>query len=129
MQDVLAYNMGIKIFSNGKEYMRTMLQKDMPIPCYFELAFFTQQDYQERIDVIILQGMNELAEDNEHIGDFEIILDENLAMRKAGKCCIMVTFHVDENHKLTVNAVERKTGKANKFKQNFKPYGMSEPRK
>ena len=129
MQDVLAYDMGIKIFSNGKEYMRPMLKKDMQIPCDFEHEFFTQQDYQERIEVIILQGMNELAEDNEHIGDFEIILDENLAMRKAGKCCIKVTFHVDENHKLTVNAVEKKTGKANKFEQNFKPDGMSEPRK
>ena len=106
-----------------------MLKKDMQIPCDFEHEFFTQQDYQEKIEIDILQGMYELAEDNEHIGDFVIILDENLAMRKAGKCCIKVTFHVDENHRLTVNAVEKKTGTSSKFEQCFKPQEGSEQRK
>ena len=62
--------MGIKIISNGKEYMRPMLKKDMQIPCSFEHEFFTQQDYQEIIEIDILQGMYELAEDNQHIDTF-----------------------------------------------------------
>ena len=62
--------MGIKIMSNGKEYMRPMLKKDMQIPCSFEHELFTQQDYQEIIEIDILQGMHELAENNEQIHTF-----------------------------------------------------------
>ena len=64
LHDVLSYNLGIMIESGGHKYMRPMLKKNATIPTEFEHEFFTQQDYQQRIDVTVLQGMHELAEDN-----------------------------------------------------------------
>ena len=129
INDVLAYNIGIVIESNGVHYMKPMLKKDQMVPSETKHEFYTQKDCQESVLVIIQQGMHELAEDNDHVGEFEIVFDDNMAMRGAGKTCIEVTFHVDENHILTVNAVDNKTKKGNRLTTDFKNQRMGDERR
>ena len=72
-----------------------------------------------------MQGMHELAEDNWHIGHLDIVLDEDLSMSKAGRIIIQVTVNVDENHKLTVTAVDKKSGTSARMQQDFTVQGYT----
>ena len=122
---MLAYNIGVKIESNGKHYMRPMLTKNMQIPCEETREFFTSTDYQEKLEIQILQGQNQYSEDNLQLGILKVYLTEDVAMRKAGKNCIIVTFNVDVNHRLTVKAVDKKSGKSKIMQQDFRGEGMN----
>lgn len=107
--DVTPLSLGVEIKGG---LMSRLIERNTPIPCRATKTFTTTQDFQERVAIRVYQGEREFVKDNIYLG--ELILD-GILPAPAGVPKIDVTFEVDENGVINVEAVDRGTNKRRKI--------------
>lgn len=103
--DVIPLSLGIETLGavNTK-----MIERNTTIPVSKKQVFSTAQDNQPSVEVHVLQGEREMAQDNKSLGRF--ILD-GIPPSSRGVPQIEVSFDVDANGILSVKAKDKATGK------------------
>ena len=121
--DKCSYNLGTSIIKIGDGKVINgafdcIIPIDSSIPCSKRKFYYTAVDNQEEVRVEVYEGNEELAEDNEKIGDF---LLKGVPKGKAGDESIEVQFDYDLNGILEVRATIVSTGDSiNKIIDNFR---------
>jgi len=107
--DVTPHNLGIAI---GKDMFYTLIPKNSTVPTSVDDIFVTSRDLQDRARILLLQGDSSLASENDVLGEFELA-----GLRKAprGEVKIKVTYEIDINGIVTVEAVDQDTGQKQKI--------------
>jgi len=107
--DVTPHNLGIAI---GKDMFYTLIAKNSTVPTSVDDIFVTSRDNQDRARILLLQGDSPIASENEVLGEFELT-----GLRKAprGEVKIRVTYEIDINGIVTVEAVDLDTGQKQKI--------------
>mmetsp|Transcript_608 Transcript_608/g.885 ORF Transcript_608/g.885 Transcript_608/m.885 type:complete len:420 (+) Transcript_608:2-1261(+) len=105
MLDALPYSIGLE---TGSGKFAVVLPRNSKIPCSQTRTFTTHSDYQRAITVDIFEGEAELARENRWMDCIDFSVDGGSRL-KAGEATILVTFSVDANGALLVNA-ESKSG-------------------
>ena len=88
--------------------MTKIIEKGSTIPTKKTETFSTAEDNQPAVTIHVLQGERELAKDNKSLGQFNL---EGIPPAPRGIPQIEVTFDIDANGILTVNAVDKASGK------------------
>jgi molecular chaperone DnaK len=104
--DVTPLSLGIETAGGLSE---PIIGRNTTIPCRKSKVFTTAQDNQDMVRVHILQGEREFADDNKSLGHLEM---HGLPPAPRGLPEIEVTFELDSNGILHVQARDRGTGKA-----------------
>src|SRR5450432_3863210 len=92
--------------------MTKMIQKNTTIPTKFAQTFSTADDNQPAVTIKVYQGERDMASGNKSLGEFNL---EGIAPAARGMPQIEVTFDIDANGILHVNAKDKATGKENKI--------------
>ncbi|HEU0087614.1 MAG TPA: molecular chaperone DnaK [Pseudonocardiaceae bacterium] len=87
--------------------MTRIIERNTTIPARRSEVFSTAEDNQSAVDVVVLQGERERAADNRVLGRFRL---ENIRPAPRGEPQIEVTFDIDANGILNVNARDSDTG-------------------
>ncbi len=101
--DVLPLSLGI---AEGPKFS-PILRRNQPIPASRTERFSTVRDFQNSVLIKVYQGDHPEVRDNRLIGTFRL---ENLPPARAGQIWVDVTFRVDENGLLVVEAADPRTG-------------------
>ena len=107
--DVTPLSLGIETLGG---VMTKMIQKNTTIPTKFAQTFSTAEDNQPAVTIKVYQGEREMAGGNKLLGEFNL---EGIAPSPRGMPQIEVTFDIDANGILHVNAKDKATGKENKI--------------
>src|SRR4249919_988123 len=107
--DVTPLSLGIETLGG---VMTKMIQKNTTIPTKFAQTFSTADDNQPAVTIKVYQGEREMAAGNKSLGEFNL---EGIAAAPRGMPQIEVTFDIDANGILHVNAKDKGTGKENKI--------------
>lgn len=102
--DVLPLSLGI---AAGPNFV-PILHRNQSLPCSRTERFSTARDFQSAVLVKTYQGDHERVADNRLIGTVRL---ENLPPARAGQVQVDVSFQVDENGILEVEARDPRTGK------------------
>jgi molecular chaperone DnaK len=117
--DVTPLSLGIETLGG---IVSVLIPRNTTIPTMAKEYFTTSVDGQATVDMHVLQGERELAKDNRSLARFDLAGVEPMP---AGMPKIEVTFLIDANGILQVQARELRTGKAASIE--VKPtYGLSE---
>jgi molecular chaperone DnaK len=92
--------------------MTALIPRNTTIPTSKKEVFSTAADNQSAVTINVLQGEREFAKDNRLLGQFNL---EGIPAAPRGVPQIEVTFNVDVNGILTVQAKDLGTGKENKI--------------
>ncbi|MBP8818970.1 MAG: molecular chaperone DnaK [Syntrophomonadaceae bacterium] len=106
--DVTPLSLGVETMGG---IMTRIIERNTTIPVRRSEVFSTAEDNQPAVDIHVLQGERELARDNRSLGQFKL---DGIAPAMRGVPQIEVTFDIDANGILTVNAREKSTGKEQK---------------
>jgi molecular chaperone DnaK len=87
--------------------MTKIVERNTTIPARRTETFSTAEDNQSAVDVVVLQGERERASDNRVLGNFQLT---DIPPAPRGQAEIDVTFDVDANGILNVNARDKATG-------------------
>ncbi|HEU5367318.1 MAG TPA: Hsp70 family protein, partial [Ktedonobacterales bacterium] len=87
--------------------MRRLIERNTTIPTRKSEIFSTAADNQTSVEVHVLQGERELAQDNKPLGRFHL---EGIRPAPRGVAKIEVTFDIDANGIVSVSARDRATG-------------------
>jgi len=87
--------------------MTKIVDRNTTIPARRTETFSTAEDNQSAVDVVVLQGERERASDNRVLGNFQLT---DIPPAPRGQAEIDVTFDVDANGILNVNARDKATG-------------------
>jgi molecular chaperone DnaK len=89
-----------------------MIDRNTTIPTKKAQTFSTAADSQPAVDIVVLQGERSMAQDNKTLGTFKL---DGIASAPRGTPQIEVTFDIDANGILNVNAKDQGTGKDQKI--------------
>ena len=107
--DVTPLSLGIETMGG---VMTKMIKKNTTIPTKFAQVYSTAEDNQPAVTVRVYQGEREMAAGNKLLGEFNL---EGIPAAPRGVPQIEVTFDIDANGILHVNAKDKGTGKENKI--------------
>jgi len=107
--DVTPLSLGLETMGG---VMTRLIDRNTTIPCQRTEIFSTAEDNQPSVDIVVLQGERELAQDNRQIGHFRL---DGIAPAPRGMAQIEVTFDIDTNGILSVSARDKGTGKEQKI--------------
>ncbi|MFL6673876.1 MAG: Hsp70 family protein, partial [Massilia sp.] len=107
--DVTPLSLGIETLGG---VMTKMIHKNTTIPTKFSQVFSTADDNQPAVTIKVYQGEREIAAGNKTLGEFNL---EGIPPSPRGTPQIEVTFDIDANGILHVNAKDKATGKENKI--------------
>ncbi len=102
--DVTPLSLGIETLGGA---MGKLIRANTKVPCQVTEMFTTFQDGQTAVKINVLQGERELAQDCRSLGTFELI---GVPPMPAGLPKIDVTFLIDQNGILNVQALEQRSG-------------------
>jgi molecular chaperone DnaK len=105
--DVTPLTLGIETAGGVRT---AMIDRNTTIPTSKSQVFSTYADNQPQVEIHVLQGEREMANDNKSLGTF--VLD-GIAPAPRGVPQIEVTFNLDANGILNVTAKDKATGKEN----------------
>lgn len=116
--DKCNYNLGTSIVrgdGNGRligDVFDCIIPVDSSIPCSKTKRYYTCSHNQERVNIDVYEGYNEVASKNEKISEFEL---DGIPKAPAGEEAVDINFSYDLNGTLEVTATIVSTGKrANK---------------
>jgi chaperone protein DnaK len=116
--DVTPLSLGIETFGG---IMSRLIERNSKVPTSAKETFTTFVDGQTVVDIHVLQGERELANDNQSLARFAL---KGIPPMQAGIPRIEVTFHLDANGILNVGAKEVRTGQEQSIE--VKPtYGLN----
>ena len=107
--DVTPLSLGIETLGG---VMTKMIKKNTTIPTKYAQVFSTADDNQPAVTIKVYQGEREMASGNKSLGEFNL---EGIPPAPRGMPQIEVTFDIDANGILHVNAKDKGTGKENKI--------------
>jgi len=103
--DVTPLSLGVETLGG---VMTKIIERNTTIPVRRSQIFSTAEDNQPAVDVHVLQGEREMARDNRSLGQFKL---DGIPPAPRGTAQIEVTFDIDANGILKVNAQDKATGK------------------
>ncbi len=107
--DVTPLSLGVETLGG---VMTRIVDRNTTIPVRRGQVFTTAEDNQPAVDIHVLQGEREMARDNRTLGTFKL---EGIPPAPRGLPQIEVTFDIDANGILNVNAQDKATGKEQKI--------------
>ncbi|PHN16185.1 molecular chaperone DnaK [Candidatus Tremblaya phenacola] len=107
--DVTPLSLGIETLGG---IMTKMISKNTTIPTKHSQVYSTAEDNQPSVTIKVFQGEREIAAKNKLLGEFNL---EGIPPSPRGIPQIEVTFDIDANGILHVNAKDKATGKENKI--------------
>ena len=110
LMDVTPLSLGIETM--GGVFL-PLIPRNTPIPCEASEVFSTTVDFQEMVNVHVLQGERELASENHSLAKFELW---GLPPLLRGMPQIEVSFKIDASGIVSVSAVEKTTGREAKVR-------------
>jgi molecular chaperone DnaK len=103
--DVTPLSLGVETLGG---VMTRLIDRNTTIPIKKSEIFSTAEDSQTAVDIHVLQGEREMARDNRTLGNFRL---EGIPPAPRGIPQVEVTFDIDANGILNVNAKDKATGK------------------
>lgn len=103
--DVTPLSLGVETLGG---VMTTLIERNTTIPVKKTETFSTAEDNQTSVDIHVLQGERPMAADNMSLGRFRL---DGIPPAPRGVPQIEVTFDIDANGILNVNAKDKATGK------------------
>jgi len=107
--DVTPLSLGIETLGG---VMTTMIKRNSPVPTEHKEIFSTAADNQPEVEIHVLQGERKMANDNATLGRFKLV---GILPGRRGTPQIEVSFKIDANGLLNVEATDKKTGKSQKI--------------
>lgn len=104
MIDVTPLSLGIETVGG---VMSSIIKRGSVIPAKKTQTFTTHADQQTQVNISVFEGERALVKDNHKLGGFDL---SGIPPAPRGTPQIEVTFEIDENSILTVNANEKGTG-------------------
>lgn len=108
--DVIPLSLGIETLGG---VMTTLIERNTAIPTKKSQVFSTAADNQPAVDIHVLQGERKMSSDNKTLGRFELL---GLPPAPRGVPQVEVTFDIDANGILSVNAKDMSSGKSQQIK-------------
>lgn len=105
--DVTPLSLGVETLGG---VMTKIISRNTTVPIKKSEIFSTGSDNQNSVEILVLQGERELAQDNKSLGVFKL---EGIPNAPRGIPQINVTFDIDVNGILSVSAEDKSTGKKN----------------
>ena len=103
--DVTPLSLGIETLGG---VCTRLIERNTTIPTKKSQVFSTAADFQTSVEVNVLQGEREMAQDNKSLGRFHL---DGIAPARRGVPQIEVTFDIDANGIVNVSAKDMGTGK------------------
>ena len=103
--DVTPLSLGIETLGGVKT---NLIDRNSTIPTSKTETFSTASDNQPGVEIVVLQGEREMAADNKKLGTFKL---EGIDPAPRGMPQIEVSFNIDANGILNVQAKDTKSGK------------------
>ncbi|MBW2460842.1 MAG: Hsp70 family protein [Deltaproteobacteria bacterium] len=113
LMDVTPFSLGIQTAGG---YCEWVIRENTPIPIEQTRMFSTARDDQETVDIAVCQGESRVFGENQNLGEVEL---SGLPAGARGKVSIQVTFMLDADGTLDVNATDEATGQLQKIRINL----------